>query len=246
MRWLCFTKKVMRAMNNETLEVSPSSKPGHVINAKGETIKIPDFWELLEPGDAALSRRIKKDGPSWTMKEKKGRRLFSKGIWAPADRIAALRAELAQERLDPSYQKKLDAGRKRREKEQVAYAADFESSVQHYLSFASVYAELAAVMAKQIADHATPVGSGTVARTKRIPIEQRAEAATIAWMRHQTTAYDDMHIPRIKGQRREVRKQLARRSKQLLNDYRNGAERPQNCPLAAALKLTRDNLAVES
>lgn len=223
-------------MSTETLDVSPSPKPRHVINAKGETLKVPDTWALLEPGDAALSRRIKKDGPTWTMKEKKGRRLFSKGIWAPADRIAALRAELEQERLDPSYQKKLDAGRARREKEQVAYAADFESAVRDYLSFAPAYAALAVEMAKQIADHATPVGSGTVARTKRISIEQRAEAATIAWMRHQTTAYDDMVIPRVKGQRREVRKQLAKRSKQLLNDCRNGAERPQNCPLAAALK----------
>ncbi|PWQ94734.1 DUF2293 domain-containing protein [Leucothrix arctica] len=223
-------------MTIETLDVSPSAKVRHVVNAEGEMLAVPDGWILLEPGDAALSRRIKKDGPTWTMKEKKGRRLFSKGIWAPADRIAVLRAELEQERLDPSYQKKLDAGRKRREKEQVAYAADFESSVRDYLSFAPVYDALAMEMAKQIADHATPVGSGTVARTKRISIEQRAEAATIAWMRHQTTAYDDMVIPRVKGQRREVRKQLAQRSKQLLNDYRNGAERPQECPLAAALK----------
>jgi len=143
---------------------------------------------------------------------------------------------LERERQNPAYQKKLDAGRKRREKEQVAYAADFESSVRQFLSFAPAYTALAEVMAKQIADHATPVGSGTVARTKRIPIEQRAEAATIAWMRHQTTAYDDMVIPRVKGQRREVRKQLAKRSKQLLNDYRNGTARTQNCPLAAALK----------
>ncbi len=236
-RKLCSTKLAIESMNIETFEVSPSSKPRHVVTAKGETIKIPDSWVLLEPGDAALSRRIKKDGPTWTMKEKKGRRLFSKGIWAPADRIEALRAELAQERLDPSYQKKLDAGRKQRENEQVAYAADFESSVRHYLSFAPAYTTLAASMAKQIADHATPVGSGTVARTKRISIEQRAEAATIAWMRHQTTAYDDMVIPRIKGQRREVRKQLAMRSKQLLNDYRSGASRPQSCPLAAAVKV---------
>lgn len=233
-----YKKKAMKSMSIETLEVSPSPKPGHVVDAKGKTIKIPETWILLAPGDAALSRRIKKDGPSWTMKEKKGRRLFSKGIWAPADRIAALRAELEQERLDPSYQKKLDAGRKRREKEQVAYAADFESSVRDYLCFAPVYSALATAMAKQIADHATPVGSGTVARTKQIPIEQRAEAATIAWMRHQTTAYDDMNIPRIKGQRREVRKQLAKRSRQLLNDYRNGTERPKNCPLSAALKTT--------
>ena len=54
----------MEPMSTETLDVSPSSKPRNVVNAKGETIKVPDAWELLEPGDAALSRRIKKDGPS--------------------------------------------------------------------------------------------------------------------------------------------------------------------------------------
>ena len=32
-----------------------------------------------------------------------------------------------------------------------------------------------------------------------IPIEQRAEAAVIAWLRHQTTAYDHMTIERVKG-----------------------------------------------
>ena len=68
-----------------------------------------------------------------------------------------------------------------------------------------------------VADHATPVGSGTVARTKRIPVERRAEAAVIAWMRHQTTAYDSMPIPRVKGKRREVRRLLAQRSKELLD-----------------------------
>jgi hypothetical protein len=34
-----------------------------------------------------------------------------------------------------------------------------------------------------IAEHATPVGYGTVVRSKRIPIEQLAEAEIIAWMR---------------------------------------------------------------
>lgn len=187
------------------------------------------------PGDAALSRRIKKDGPTWTVKEKKGRKMFSQGIWAPADRIEALRSALEEERKDPAYQKKLDAGQARREKQQVAYAADFETSVLDYLAFDSQYEGLAKQMANRIAAHATPVGSGTVARTKLIPIERRAEAATIAWMRHQTTAYDDMVIPREKGKRREVRRKLAKRSKQLLNDYRNGAERSPNCPLAKAL-----------
>jgi len=86
-----------------------------------------------------------------------------------------------------------------------------------------------------VADHATPVGSGTVARTKRIPVEQRAEAAVIAWMRHQTTGYDGMVIPRIKGKRREVRRLLARRSHELLDGYRRGEPAPEGCPLQKAL-----------
>jgi hypothetical protein len=81
-----------------------------------------------------------------------------------------------------------------------------------------------------------PVGSGTVARTQRIPIERRAEAAVIAWMRHQTTAYDHMKIPREKGARREVRRMLAGRSRELLERYRRGGgESRSSCPLKRAL-----------
>ena len=85
-----------------------------------------------------------------------------------------------------------------------------------------------------MADHATPVGSGTVARTKRIPVQHRAAAAVIAWMRHQTTAYDSMKITRVKGKRREVRLALAQRSHELLGRYRRG-EPVEECPLAKAL-----------
>ncbi len=86
-----------------------------------------------------------------------------------------------------------------------------------------------------MADHATPVGSGTVARTKRIPVEQRAEAAVIAWMRHQTTGYESMVIPRVKGKRREMRRMLAQRSKELLSRYRRGGAVGEGCPLKKAL-----------
>jgi hypothetical protein len=94
-------------------------------------------------------------------------------------------------------------------------------------------------LAQAVADHATPVGSGTVARTQRIPIERRAEAAVIAWMRHQTTAYDSMSIPRVRGQRREVRRMLAQRSQQLLARYRRGESIEDHCPLRLALKKTQ-------
>jgi len=83
--------------------------------------------------------------------------------------------------------------------------------------------------------HATPVGSGTVARTSRIPVARRAEAAVIAWMRHQTTAYDVMSIARIKGKRREIRGQLAAQSVSLMQAYRQGWDIAESCPLKKAL-----------
>lgn len=223
-------------MSVETLEVRPSKKAGHVVSLDGDELKIPIGWALLKPGDAALSRRIKKDGPTWTVKQPKGRKLFSQGIWAPAGRIDALRRELVSERDDPSYQKKLDAGRARREKEQAYYVLEFTAAVQQFLNFAYEYDEFEDELAKLVAEHAVPVGSGTVARTQRIPIEQRAESAVIAWMRHQTTAYDDMTIPREKGKRREVRRMLAKRSRSILERYRKGVEIDlQSCPLHKAL-----------
>jgi hypothetical protein len=97
-------------------------------------------------------------------------------------------------------------------------------------------------LAQAVTAHATPVGSGTVARTKRIPVEARAEAAVIAWMRHRTTAYEEMSIARVKGKRREVRRMLAARSKALLAGYRAGAAvNAAACPLQRALlELARD------
>lgn len=219
-----------------TLEVRPFRLPRQVLSLHGEILVVPDGWDLLPPGDPALSRRIKADGPTWTVIEPKGRKRFSHGIWAPAGRIAALRAELALERENPSYQRKIDTARARRAADEETYAEDFRGAVLAFLAFHADYRDHAAAMAARIAAHATPVGSGTVARTKRIPIEQRAEAATIAWMRHQTTGYDHMVIPREKGLRREVRCQLAARSTQLLALYRSGQLVDfAHCPLHAAL-----------
>ncbi len=219
-------------------EVRPGPKPRHVLNEHGMVEIVPGSWDLLAPGDPALSRRIKLDGPSLTVVELKGRKRFSRGIWAPADQIAALRQELCRERQDPSHQKRLDSGRRRRAAAQELYAEDFRSAVLGFLGFHPTYHTQAERLAGLVVLHAAPVGSGTVARTQRIPIEERAAAATIAWLRHQTTAYDDMAIPRERGRRREVRRMLARRSSQLLAEYRSG--RPidlSRCPLNAALGL---------
>jgi hypothetical protein len=194
-------------------------------------LTVPEGWVLLPPGDAALTRRVKATGDHWVVAEKKGRKFFSRGIWASATTIERIRAELAAERTTEGFAKRKAADARRREKVQGEYVEDFKLAVVTFLAFHPNHANLADRLAKAVTDHATPVGSGTVARTKRIPVEQRAEAAVIAWMRHQTTAYDDMAIPRIKGKRKEVRRMLARRSKELLERYRRGDAAEEQCPL---------------
>jgi hypothetical protein len=193
-----------------------------VRTSSGELLDVPEDWVLVPPGDPALTRRIKQDGPTWSVSEQRGRKKFSRGVWAPGQRVAVLRRELEHERANPAYERKLEAGRKRRAEQEVEYAGEFAEAILTFLAFAPRHAKLAERVAIAVAAHAVPVGSGTVARTRRIPIEQRAEAATIAWLRHQTTAYDSMNIPRVAGMRREVRRQLAQRSRELLAKYRRG------------------------
>ena len=223
-------------MPDQTRIVHPGPVHRTVRTASGEVLKIPEGWEKLEPGDAGLTRRVKAAGPTWTMNEKKGRRTFSLGVWADAKTIAGERAEIEAERETPAYARKRATAAAGREKAQAAYVEDFVGEVRKFLGFAPLHDPLAVELATAIAAHATPVGSGTVARTERIPIEERAEAAVIAWLRHQTTAYDSMQIPRVKGKRREVRRMLAQRSRLLLDRYRRAeAVAEDGCPIRAAL-----------
>jgi hypothetical protein len=213
--------------------------PGPTLNtvraADGKTLTVPRGWMLLPPGDVALTRRVKEAGEYWVVQEKKSRKVFSRGIWASSATIDRIRIELEAERSTESFAKKREADARRREKAQTEYVEDFLGAVLSFLAFHPTHADLAKRLARAVTDHATPVGSGTVARTKRIPVEQRAEAAVIAWMRHTTTGYDGMVIPRIKGKRREVRRMLARRSQELLHRYRRGGPVPEGCPLQSAL-----------
>lgn len=233
------------------LNVAPGPKPRTVRTADNRILAVPAGWELLPPGDAGLTRRVKASTETWTVQEKKGRRTFSQGLWADAGVIAKKRQELDAERSTESYAKKRASDQARRAKKQEVYVEDFESSVLQFLRFDDRHSSIAVKLAKAVTQHATPVGSGTVARTERIPIERRAESAVIAWMRHQTTAYDNMKIARVKGERRVVRRMLAERSRELLDVYRRGEVVPADrCPLQSALrrisKPAQENNALEN
>lgn len=199
-------------------------------------VMLPDNWVLVKSGDAGLTRRLKSCGaPFWTLVHKRKNRIEKIGIFIDKDTADAVKAELDAERETPEYQKKLESSRRSREKKQLIYEGEFFEAVCAFLNFSPEYKELEQEMAARVTEHAVPVGSGTVARTERIPIEQRAEAAVIAWMRHQTTAYDHMYIARIKGERRSVRRELAVESRKILQKYRAGKPVESDCPLYCAL-----------
>lgn len=222
----------------QSLICAPTKDPRHVRAPDGRVLTVPADWSCLAPGDAGLTRRVKAAGPSWAVVEKVGRKVFSKGVWAPSANITAAKAQLEAERATPRYTKKLESARAKRQAEQVQYVEDFEGEVRRFLRFTSAFASLEQQMAQRVTAHATPVGSGTVARTERIPIERRAEAAVIAWMRHQTTAYDSMKVARVKGARREVRRELAEVSRAVLDLHRGRVTHPPgSCPLCDAVPV---------
>ena len=222
------------------LILAPTADPRVFVAPDGTRHAAPPGWACLPPGDAGLTRRVKALGPSWAIIEKRGRKAFSKGLWAPGQQIQAAKAALEAERNTPAYAKKRAAAGARREHEQASYVVSFEVEVLGFLRFAPRFEELARGIARRVTEHATPVGSGTVARTERIPIERRAESAVIAWMRHQTTAYDRMAIPRVAGKRREVRRELATVSRAILDLHRRDAPHASSaCPLCTAVTLVQ-------
>ncbi|ACN15932.1 conserved hypothetical protein [Desulforapulum autotrophicum HRM2] len=216
--------------------VLPGTTEQTVTTMDKMTLTIPPGWILLPPGDAALTRRVKQAGPHWQVQIKRGKRTFSKGVWAPESNVQDALTYIKRLRADPAHQRSLDQGRLRRAKKQEAYAIEFYNTVLAELYFHPKFSALAQKLAMAVTAHAVPVGSNTVARTERIPVQDRAKAAIIAWMRHHTTRYDTMAVPRIKGRRRKIRQQLARDSKRILNRYRAGESIARDtCPLAIAL-----------
>jgi hypothetical protein len=233
----------------ESLVLAPTADPRVFVAPDGTRHRAPEGWICVPPGDAALTRRLKQAGPSWAVVEKRGRKTFSKGLWVPAENVGAIQDALASERSTESYARKRQSDTARREAAQASYVVAFEAEVASFLGFAprwaalgaeiarrvAAHAELAGHLADAVTTHATPVGSGTVARTQRIPVGERAEAAVIAWMRHQTTAYDAMNIPRIAGKRREVRRELAQISRAVLDLHRRDqVHDPRACSLCSA------------
>ncbi|TLX70240.1 DUF2293 domain-containing protein [Labilibacter sediminis] len=220
-------------IKKQDLTIGPAGK---LLDEYGKQHSPPCDWDFLPAGDAGITRKVTAKGIYWRIIFKKGRRTMSKGIWAPASTIAQAKQDVHVNRSTDEYKKQREYTIKRREKQQKDYEAEFCLAIENFLGFHQKYNIIAKTVAILVTKHAIPVGSGTVARTAMIPIEQRAAKAVIAWMRHQTTAYDNMQIAHVKGERRAVRRMLAEQSVIVLENYRKGKVLNMNCPLKKALE----------
>jgi len=222
-------------MTQKKIEIFSPGPHNTIVNNQGKIVSPPENWEFLPAGDAGVTRKVTSKGQYWRIQMKKGRRTISKGIWAPAETIQQAQQEVAATRQTEEYKKKQHSALIRRDQKQQEYESTFCMAVRQFLNFHDVHKTTEQKIASAVTAHAIPIGSGTVARTSMIPLEERAARAVIAWMRHNTTAYDHLKIKRIKGERRKTRRMLAEHSMTVLDKYRTDKPVDENCPLLKAI-----------
>ena len=223
-------------MPTETRSFLITKSDDRLKDKMGQVFSVPTGWENLPAGDASVTRKVKSLGPTWTVQEKKGRKAFSHGVWAPKEQIEEAIALVEAQRADPKHQKKLAQVKVRREEKETVFGEDFQQAIIQFLNFNQKYNFLVEQLSTLVKEHAVPVGSGTVARSSSVTLEDKAALAVMAWMRHQTSAYDSTSVARVKGARRELRRLIARQSERILAKYRNGNGVDfEVCPLYKAL-----------
>jgi hypothetical protein len=140
------------------------------------------------------------------------------------------------QRADPKHQKKLAQVKVRRKEKETVFGEDFQQAIIKFLNFDQKHHLLVEQLSTLVREHAVPVGSGTVARSSSVTLEDNAALAVTAWMRHQISAYDSTSVVRVKGARRELRRLIARQSERILAKYRSGDDVDfEVCPLYRAL-----------
>jgi hypothetical protein len=155
-------------------------------------LELPEGWEFLAAGDNFVTRRVKARGVYWTLWRPRGRHRPHRrklGVLAPSSTINAARAEAVATAERRAHQRDVNAVA--RERVEGRYRAELAAAVRAWLDFAPEYADLADEIAEGVAEHAAVVGSGRVGRTRTLSLEERAQLAARAFIRHRFTDYED-------------------------------------------------------
>ena len=185
--------------STEHLHLQPGPTPNTVRAADGAVLTVPEGWTLLPPGDAGLTRRVKAAGDHWVVQEKVGRKMFSE---------ACGRRRRPSTGSGPNSTPSVHRGIRQEEggrrpapgEAQTEYVEDFHGAVVAFLAFHPEprRPRRPAGPCRHRARHAGRQRHGRPDEAH--PVEQRAEAAVIAWMRHRTTGYDEHGDPQGQGQ----------------------------------------------
>lgn len=156
-------------------------------------IPVPEGWDLLQAGDPLLTRRVKGRGKWWEYCRAYKTKSYdlTLGIFAPVEIIQEECKKVAFERTTESYKQRLQKSRKTRRKKEAQYTDEFKKACFQFLNFAPEYEGLAWTIAEEAAALASEVGSGRVGRTSTLTLEEKAELATRAFIRHNFTNYDE-------------------------------------------------------
>lgn len=183
----------MNEAESKNLEVfkARENEPGDVFERRLGHLKIPEGWQFLPRGDVYLTRTVKKLGPTWVLLKFNSRRRVMQacGLYAPKLNIEKANA-MAEETCERRASQRV-AGAKARARKEENYREGFKKAVREFLNFAPQHAELAMKIASNVAEHACVVGSGRVARTQKIDLLEKVRLATIAYIRHQHTNYEN-------------------------------------------------------
>ncbi|MEW6048703.1 MAG: DUF2293 domain-containing protein [Bacillota bacterium] len=153
-------------------------------------VRTPPGWAFLPRGDAFVTRKVKEAGLYWEVVRSRPKRRYTErlGLLAPQSHIAE--AERQAQQTEAARQRRRAASARARESAEQRYRQELERAIIQFLSFDAAHADLAQQIARKAAIHAAEVGSGRVGRTRKLSLQDKAELAARAYIRHAYTSYE--------------------------------------------------------
>lgn len=220
-RTQCLLEGKLEVENLTVYEVGDWQKEG-VSELHLGRIPVLGGWELLESGDALLTRRVKGRGKYWEYFHELKTKAYNKklGIFAPANIIEEEHRKISYERRTKEYEQRLQRSRKSRENKEAKYSKEFAEACFQFLDFVPEYEDLAWQIARGAASVASDVGSGRVGRTAKLSLEKKAQLAVRAFIRHNFTNYDERIDEMGEPWYHEIREDAAADVNRFLEEHR--------------------------